>query len=84
MASAVKSPSQPGPKPRSSWVSSEDWWSVIIGLFMVVATWAFYAAGSPLNILKKAIPADWPRPLSGPTLPPTGLRTCSCLWPWPS
>jgi uncharacterized integral membrane protein (TIGR00698 family) len=46
-------------------VSSEDWWSVIIGLFMVVATWAFYAAGSPLNILKKAIPADWPKTALG-------------------
>lgn len=46
---------------KKSWLSSEDWWSVILGLFLVLGTYLTFAANSPLNIIKKAIPANWPK-----------------------
>lgn len=48
----------------SSLWKKEDWWAVYLGLFIVVIVFAAMAmnpANSPLNILKGAIPADWPK-----------------------
>jgi uncharacterized integral membrane protein (TIGR00698 family) len=52
---------------KIDWTSlwkKEDWWAVYLGLFIVLIVFAAMAinpANSPLNILKGAIPADWPK-----------------------
>lgn len=48
-------------KKRSSLLTSEDWWSVYLGLSLVLVTYLAFAAKSPLNILKTALPVDWPK-----------------------
>ena len=40
---------------------SEDWWSVILGLFLVVIVWLAYVLGRPLDFLQHAIPQPWPQ-----------------------
>ncbi len=47
-------------KKRSILLTSEDWWSVYLGLFLLVITVVAFAAGSPLNMLKTAMPVAWP------------------------
>ncbi len=48
-------------KKRSILVTSEDWWSVYLGLFLLIVTFGAFASGSPLNILKTAMPVAWPK-----------------------
>ncbi|HEY3364169.1 MAG TPA: putative sulfate exporter family transporter [Symbiobacteriaceae bacterium] len=60
MSATQKSTGLPVTKKRSPLLASEDWWSVYLGLFLVVITWIAFAVQSPLNILKKAIPVSWP------------------------
>ena len=48
----------------SSLWKKEDWWAVYLGLFIVAIIFVAMAmnpTNSPLNILKGAIPADWPK-----------------------
>ncbi len=40
---------------------SEDEWSVILGLFLVVAVWLAYVLGRRLDFLQHAIPQPWPQ-----------------------
>lgn len=61
MASGANSAASPGVKPRSPLLASEDWWSVYLGLGLLLVTYLAFAAQSPLNILSKAIPPDWPK-----------------------
>ena len=51
---------EPGKK-RGALVINEDWWSVILGLFLLVITFGAFASGSPLNVLKAAMPVAWPQ-----------------------
>jgi uncharacterized membrane protein YadS len=52
---------------KRSWLlTSEDWWSVYLGLFLVVAASVALLLGSPLDFIKKSIPANWP---ASPLLP---------------
>ncbi len=48
-------------KKRSVLVTSEDWWAVYLGLFLLIVTFGAFVSGSPLNILKSAMPAAWPK-----------------------
>jgi len=48
-------------KKRSVLVTSEDWWAVYLGLFLLVVTFGAFVSGSPLNILKTAMPVMWPK-----------------------
>ncbi len=48
-------------KKRSVLVTSEDWWSVYLGLFLLIVTFGAFVSGSPLNILKTAMPVMWPK-----------------------
>ena len=48
-------------KKRSVLLTSEDWWSVYLGLFLLVVTVVAFASGSPLNMLKAALPVSWPK-----------------------
>lgn len=48
----------------SSLWKKEDWWAVYTGLFLVLAAFiamAMNPGNSSLNIVKGALPADWPR-----------------------
>ena len=45
---------------RNIMLTSEDWWAVYLGLVLLVLTVVAFAMGSPLNVLKAAIPAPWP------------------------
>ena len=45
---------------RSILLTSEDWWSVYLGLGLLVITVVAFTAGSPLNMLKAALPVTWP------------------------
>lgn len=47
-------------KRRNALLTSEDWWSVYLGLTLVLVTTLAFLFNSPLNILKKAIPPKWP------------------------
>lgn len=63
-AAARKAPPRSAPPstpPRSPLLTSEDWWSVYLGLALVLVTYVAFALRSPLNILSKAIPPDWPK-----------------------
>ncbi len=40
---------------------SEDLWSVVLGLFLVVIVWLGYVLGRPLDFLQHAIPQPWPQ-----------------------
>lgn len=44
--------------PRTGIFSNEDWWSVWIGLLVIVVAWALFASGSSLKWLAVA-PAKW-------------------------
>lgn len=57
MAHAAQSPSAPK---KSSWLASEDWWAVILGLFLVGMTYVG-AVTKPFAWLKGVIPATWPK-----------------------
>ncbi len=46
---------------RSIMLTSEDWWAVYLGLALLVITVVAFAAGSPLNMLKAAMPIEWPK-----------------------
>ncbi len=46
---------------RSILLTSEDWWSVYLGLGLLVITVLAFAMGSPLNMLKLAVPIQWPK-----------------------
>lgn len=59
MASQAK-PAAPAPK-RSVLLTSEDWWSVYLGLFLVLGSYVAVLLKSPLTILTKAFPAEWPK-----------------------
>lgn len=48
-------------KKRSILITSEDWWSVYLGLFLLIVTFLAFASGSPLNVLKSAMPVAWPK-----------------------
>ncbi|MCL4531830.1 MAG: YeiH family protein [Actinobacteria bacterium] len=48
-------------KKRSILLTSEDWWSVYLGLGLLVITVVAFAMGSPLNMLKVAVPIQWPK-----------------------
>ncbi len=41
--------------------ASEDWWSVYLGLFLVVVVIAGFLVGLPLDFAKGAVPAVWPQ-----------------------
>ena len=45
---------------RSIMLTSEDWWAVYLGLVLLVVAVVAFTMGSPLNVLKSAIPAPWP------------------------
>lgn len=57
---AVAQHAEPAKK-RSILLTSEDWWSVYLGLALLVVTVIAFSAGSPLNFLKAAMPANWPK-----------------------
>lgn len=48
-------------KRRSSLLTSEDWWSVYLGLFLVLIAFVAFINKSPLDILKTAVPVEWPK-----------------------
>lgn len=58
---AVTQPALPAQKPRSVLLTSEDWWSVYLGLLLLVVSFVAFTSGTPLNFLKAAIPAAWPK-----------------------
>lgn len=58
---AVLQPSHPARKPRSVLLASEDWWSVYLGLLLLVVAFVAFVSGSPLNVLKTAVPVSWPK-----------------------
>lgn len=60
METASRPPEKVPTLPRERWFTSEDWWSVIIGLSLLAACWAAFALGAPLTILARARPAAWP------------------------
>lgn len=46
---------------KKSWLlTGEDWWSVYLGLFLVLAASVALLLGSPLDFIRKSIPANWP------------------------
>ncbi len=52
--------------PRERWFTSEDWWSVILGLFLLAACWAAFVLRAPLTTLGRAKPTAWPAHPLGP------------------
>jgi len=48
-------------KTRSWFLAGEDWWSVYLGLFLVLIGVVFLVAGAPLDLIKSAVPASWPQ-----------------------
>ncbi|OIQ55224.1 YeiH family protein [Neomoorella thermoacetica] len=50
----------PNGNKRSPFLASEDWWSVYLGLFLVLLTYFAFKAGSSLDFLKAAMPVEWP------------------------
>lgn len=48
-------------KKRSVLITSEDWWAVYLGLFLLIVTFGAFVSGSPLDILKTAMPVMWPK-----------------------
>ena len=46
---------------QSILLTSEDWWSVYLGLGLLIITVLAFTAGSPLNMLKVALPIQWPK-----------------------
>jgi uncharacterized integral membrane protein (TIGR00698 family) len=47
-------------KKRSWFLTSEDWWSVYLGLFLVVIAAIGLLAGVSFDFIKGSIPATWP------------------------
>lgn len=48
------------PPKKTSFLASEDWWAVILGLVLVLGTFVATIMNKPLDILKKAQPVAWP------------------------
>ncbi|SFV00897.1 YeiH family protein [Alicyclobacillus macrosporangiidus] len=67
------------PEQRAAARWSEDGWSVVLGLVLVLAVWAAYQLKQPLDVFQHAIPVTWPAHALGQHFAQNGLAYVA-LW----
>ncbi|MCL4516555.1 MAG: putative sulfate exporter family transporter [Firmicutes bacterium] len=67
MSQTSVQPSVAQPVKKRSWLlTSEDWWAVYLGLFLLVLAYVAFSLQAPLDLIKGAVPQEWPQ---NPLLP---------------